>query len=137
MPVSGPGKFSQRTDRQPIAQLNNADYGEQKAYKQLQQDAPMASAPGMPGTPDLSQMFSGAAANVVPMGQPSGQPGVPVTNGADAGPGVGMDALGLQSPDQQAAAQTAAYMPAYMFLANKPGSSSTARNLIRRIRSNS
>lgn len=135
MPVSGPGKFSQRTDRQPIATLNNADYGEQKAYKQLQQDAPMASAPGVPGaSPDLSQLFSGAAANLIPMGAESGQPGVPVTNGANAGPGVGMDAMGLPNPDQQTAAQQAAYLPAYEFMANKPGSSTAARNLVRRMK---
>ena len=137
MPVSGPGKFSQRTDRQPIAQLNNADYGEQKAYKQLQQDAPMASAPGVPGTPDLAQMFSGAAANVIPMNGESGQPGVPVTNGAALGPGVGVDAMGLPNQDQQTAAQVAAYLPALEFLANKPGSSSTARNLVRRMKASS
>src|SRR5690242_8754259 len=96
MPVSGPGKFSQRTDKQPLAQLNNADYGEQKAYKQLQQDAPMAKAPDLPGgTPDLSQLFQGASANVVPMSAPTQQPGTPVTDGAAAGPGRGVEAMGV------------------------------------------
>lgn len=132
MPVSGPGKFSQRTDRQPIAQLNNADYGEQKAYKQLQQDAPMASAPGMPGTPDLGQMFGGAAANVIPMNSPTGQPGTPVTDGANSGPGADMSAMGISPTTDNHVLM--AYLPALEFMANQPGSSDAARNLVRQIK---
>lgn len=133
MPVSGPGKFSQRTDRQPMAQLPNADYGEQKAYKQLQQDAPMASAPGVPsgGGMDFESLFGPASSRVIPMNQESGQPGVPVTDGAALGPGAGVDALGLSPENAQSKAELAAWMPALEKIANKPTSSSSARALIR------
>lgn len=136
MPVSGPGRFSQRTDKQPLAQLNNADYGEQKAYKQLQQDAPMASAPGTPPGPpmDFDSLFGSAAGRVIPMGQDSGQPNVPVTDGANAGPGSDMSALGIMPQDAQSMAKMKAWLPALEAMANKPDSSAAARALVRRLK---
>lgn len=103
IPVSGPGKFSQRTDRQPIAQLPDADYGEQKAYKQLQQDAPVAASPGMPsgGGMDFAAMFGSPAGRVVPLNAESAQAGVPVTDGASLGAGAGVEAMGFQKPKSQ------------------------------------
>lgn len=137
MPVSGPGKFSQRTDKQPLAQLSNADYGEQKAYKQLQQDAPMASSPGVPGGAplDLSQLFQGAAANVTPLDAASSQPNVPVTDGAAAGPGAGINALGINKDlRQEDLERIKSYMPVLEFMANQTGASWAMRNLVRKVK---
>lgn len=135
MPVSGPGRFSQRTDRQPMAQLPNADYGEQKAFKQLQQDAPMASASnGMPAGASFESLFGPASSRVIPMNQDSGQPGVPVTDGAALGGGAGMEALGLMPEDSQSQAELAAWLPALISIANKPSSSSGARAAIRKMK---
>jgi hypothetical protein len=136
MQVSGPGKFSQRTDKQPLASLNNADYGEQKAYKQLQQDAPMAASPSVPSGQgmDFSSLFGNAASRVIPIGQESGQPGVPVTNGASMGAGAGMDALGLQPVDAASQAEIKAWLPALEAMANNPNSSSSARALVRKMK---
>jgi len=125
-PVSGPGPFSQRTDRQPMADLPNADYGEQKAFQALQSGAPLAADSGQAPGPDLS--------GLVGLGEPSQQPGTPVTDGADGGAGVGMDALGLGDPDAQSKAQLASYLPALEFMANRPGTSAAARNAVRRIK---
>jgi hypothetical protein len=92
-PVSGPGAHSRRTDGQPMRQLANADYGEQAAYQQIQQGAPLAQA---------AQSVAGASAPQVDplagltgLDAPSGMPDVPVTAGADLGAGPGMDALGM------------------------------------------
>lgn len=135
IPVSGPGKFSQRTDRQPIAAVPNADYGEQKAYKQLQQDAPMAASPGTPPAGmDFDSLFGSAASRVIPMDQESGQPNVPVTDGANAGPGVDMSALGIAPQDAQSMAKLKAWLPALEAMANKPDSSAAARALVRRLK---
>lgn len=137
MPVSGPGKFSQRTDRQPLAQLNNANYGEQKAYKQLQQDAPMAQAQDLPsgGGPDMQQLFQQAAGNVIPLDAPSQQPGVPVTDGAAAGPGAGINALGMsQNLKQEDLARLKGYMPVLEFMANQTGASWAMRNMVRQVK---
>lgn len=136
MPVSGPGRFSQRTDRQPQAQLPNADYGEQKAYKQLQQDAPMASGDsGLPTGTDFSSLFGNAASRVIPIGEESGQANTPVTAGAAMGPGPGMDALGMsQNLSAQDLAKLKPYLPVLEFMGNSTGASWAMRNLIRQVK---
>jgi hypothetical protein len=135
MPVSGPGKFSQRTDKQPIASLNNADYGEQKAYKQLQQDAPMAAAPGVPPAQnmDFSSLFGDAAGRVIPMNADSTQPNVPVTNGAAMGAGAGTEAMGFQNPQSDLKSMIS-QLPVLEFMANQPNASWGLRNLVRNIK---
>jgi len=136
IPVSGPGQFSRRTDRQPIQQIPNADYGEQKAYKQLQQDAPVAQSSGMPqGSMDFASMFGNPADRVVPMGAESSQPGVPVTDGAALGMGQGMDALGLGvSRSQQDLRNLASQLPVLEFMANQPNASWGLRQLVRSVK---
>lgn len=137
IPVSGPGPMSQRTDRQPMASLPNADYGEQKAYKQLQQDAPVAQSSGMPsgGGMDLSQLFGTPAANVIPLGAESNQPGTPVTSGANLGAGPGMEALNLGNPrSQQDLQNLAGQLPVLEWMANRPNASWGLRQLVRGIK---
>jgi len=136
IPVSGPGKFSRRTDRQPIAQIPNADYGEQKAYKQLQQDAPMAASPEVAPASrmDFAQMFGNPADRVVPMGADSAQPGTPVTDGASMGAGAGVDVMGFQNRSQQDLQNLASQLPVLEFMANQPGASWGLRQLVRNIK---
>jgi hypothetical protein len=75
LPVSGPGPYSQRTDKQPIREPGGLPYGDNKALREQQQAAPMAqSNAAPPPTP-------------IPMNAPSARPGQPVTAGADAGAG--------------------------------------------------
>lgn len=57
-PVSGPGKYSQRTDggpTQPVRDIPNQPYGDRQALSQLQAAAPMPASPSTPtgggGTP--------------------------------------------------------------------------------------
>lgn len=129
-PVSGPGPFSQRTDRQPIRDIPNADYGEQTAFRDLQSAAPLAADNSQVqqamGGPDFSSL--------VGLNEPSQMPGTPVTDGANSGPGADMSALGLSNPDDEQRAVLASYLPALEFLANRPGTSSAARNAVRRIK---
>lgn len=111
--VSGPGSLSQRTDGGPGAKaaavkLPDAGYGEQKEFQAIQQGAPIAKAGATGG---------GQAPPPTPpppgLDQPSGRPGEPVTHGADAGAGLGMDSLGLFSPDDLAA-NDVSYMLKYL-----------------------
>lgn len=136
MPVSGPGRFSQRTDiGQPQAQLPNADYGEQKAYKQLQQDAPMASSSGLPTGTDFASLFGSAASRVVPIGAESGQANTPVTAGAALGAGPGLDALGIsQNMGADDLAKLKPYLPVLEFMGNSTGASHAMRNLVRQVK---
>lgn len=136
IPVSGPGPYSQRTDRQPIQQVPNAGYGEQKAYKQLQQDAPMAASSGMPqGSMDFASLFGNPADRVIPMGAESSQPGTPVTDGAALGMGQGMAALGLgDSRSKQDMQNLASQLPVLEYMANQPNASWGLRQLVRNIK---
>lgn len=141
IPVSGPGPYSQRTDRQAIQSVPNAGYGEQKAYKQLQQDAPVAQDSGMPaaggGGMDFASMFGSPADRVVPMNAESNQPGTPVTDGAALGAGAGVSALNLQSPKSKQDLQNLApQLPVLEWMANRPNASWGLRQLVRQIKAN-
>lgn len=95
--VSGPGALSRRTDQpEPMQNLSNPKYGEQKDFHDIQAGAPM-QAPSSP-VPSVP-----AASSVPPptgLAEPSGNPGEPVTAGAAMGPGPGNEALGLPSMDR-------------------------------------
>lgn len=135
-PVSGPGALSRRTDGQPIRQPTGLPYGEGQAIADLQRAAPLAASPGgdTPVAPSGGGSGLGGAPNLTPFGAPTEQPGTPVTAGAAAGPGPGLEALGLpnQPSDDMRALQ--AYIPVLEFMANQPGASAAARNLVRSIK---
>ena len=131
-PTSGPGALSQRTDGGPAdtqaAQyVSGLPYGEGQALMQMQGAAPMAAAPQMP-----------ASAPIVPLNAPTQRPDEPVTAGADAGPGPGMDSLGLGARDAAASdafrSTLVSYMPALMCIAANPNTSPETRNVIRQLR---
>lgn len=134
-PVSGPGQFSQRTDKAVSAANNtlpNAQYGENKDYQDIKSAAPMAADSGAIAT-SFNQLFGNPAASVVGLNADSTMPDVPVTDGADLGPGQGSEALtSSQSSEMQ---YMASYLPALEFMANQPGSSDAARNLVRYLKS--
>lgn len=128
-PVSGPGRLSQRTDGQPMQQLPDADYGEQATFRSDQRAAPMATDPGGAGVApaDLS--------GVVPFGAPSQRPNEPVTSGAPAGAGPGMEALGLDSEENDPGVQQLrAMLPSLELMANMPQAGRAFRQFVRRVR---
>lgn len=130
--VSGPGQYSQRTDRQPQAQLPDAAYGEQQTFREDQQGAPMAKAapPGQAGPPTSPVDLSG----VVPMGAPTQRPGEPVTAGAAMGAGPGVEALGINDDDDPAWQDLRDNLPALELMANQPSAGRALRQFVRRIR---
>lgn len=132
--VSGPGKYSRRTDGQPTVQLPDAAYGEQKTYQELQAGAPLAQAGGnveaaaQPPPVDLS--------GVTPLGAPSQFSNEPVTAGADAGLGPGAGVLGL--PDQmpvndKTMASLADMLPTLELMATSPMATDEFRNFVREV----
>jgi hypothetical protein len=134
-PVSGPGQFSKRTDKavgQANRSLPNADYGEQAQYQEQLQGAPMAQDVNVSGM-NFSDLFGNPAANVTPLDAESTMPAVPVTDGANAGPGADASALSSSQPQNNQA--MAAWMEALRFIADRPGTSDSARNLIRVLKS--
>lgn len=138
---AGPGKFSERTDKavgNANASLPNAQYGENKDYQEAKSAAPMAQDSGQAPSQDVtgmnfSDLFGNPADQVTPLDADTAHPNVPVTDGADAGPGAGSEVL--SSSKQGNNSYTAAYLGALEFMANQPGSSDAARNLVRQLKS--
>lgn len=131
--VSGPGRHARRTDGQPIRSLPNPDYGEQTVFQSLQQAAPLPQASGgKSGAPAVDPL-----AGVVGLDAPSQDPNMPMTAGADAGPGPGMEALGLPRTDRElrkADAQALSkYLPAMIAAASQPNSTPSFRRFVRRL----
>ncbi len=130
-PVSGPGKFSERTDKavsEANRSLPDAGYGEQAAYKEQQSGAAMAQSGGV----DFASLFGDPASRVTPLSEPSTMPGNPVTDGAALGAGAGMEALGLADQKAEDLQSLVPYLPVLEFMANQPGSSWAMRNVVRK-----
>ncbi len=96
--VSGPGRFSARTDTggQPIRSLPDPDYGEATEFRDIQKAAPLAETNSLPPAPYPSDIAATSAApteaepNALPplpgLFDP-GDPGIPMTSGVPVGPG--------------------------------------------------
>lgn len=133
-PVSGPGQFSKRTDKavgEANRSLDNPDYGEQAAYKEQLAAAPLPGTQNVQGM-NFNDLFGNAAGNVIPMDAESTMPDTPVTDGADAGEGADSSILSSSQPSQN---YMAAYLVPLIFMADQPGSSDAARNLVRTLKS--
>jgi hypothetical protein len=133
-PVSGPGQFSKRTDKavgEANRSLDNPDYGEQAAYQEQLAAAPLPGTQNVQGM-NFNDLFGNAANNVIPLDADSAMAGTPVTDGADAGAGAGMSALSSSQPQDN---YMASYLVPLIFMADRPGSSDSARNMVRELRS--
>lgn len=133
--VSGPGKFSERTDKAVSAAnqtLPNAGYGEQADYQEQKSGAPQGQSPG--GNVDFASLFGDPSSRVVGLNQPSAQPGVPVTDGAAMGEGAGVEALGLADQRAEDLQGLTPYLPVLEFMANQPGASWAMRNVVRKVK---
>lgn len=134
--VAGPGQFSRRTDKavsEANRNLPNAGYGEQAAYQEQMTGAAMAATePVNVEGMNFNDLFGNAAGNVVPLSEGTTMPDVPVTDGADAGAGAGSEVL--SSSQQTSNNYMASYLTVLEFIANQPGSSDAARNLVRQMK---
>ena len=119
-PLSPPGAMSQRTDMgtQAPMDLPDAEYGEQAEFQQIQGGAPMAG-----GTPPPTGMFEGTQ-----------KPNIPVTDGANYGPGVGLDAVKPPQPGSQDFQLIAQYLPAFEQMAQRDDTPEGFRQFVRYIR---
>src|SRR5690242_5397221 len=95
-PISGPGAYSKRTDGQAISTMPGQDYGQAQQDHAVESLKPMAGvaptrAADVPQqqAPQQAPEYQGGD-----FGGPSARPGEPVTAGAPAGPGPGLEALG-------------------------------------------
>lgn len=134
-PVSGPGALSKRTDGgpgQPVRTPSGGAYGDRQALDQMQQAAPLSASPG--GDVGSPQPAADVSANVVGLDAPTQMPDTPVTAGAPSGEGPGLEALGLPNAPDQDLRRLVMYLPVFEHMANQPGSSKAARNLVRTLK---
>lgn len=133
-PVSGPGALSKRTDGgpgQPVRTPSGGAYGERQELEQLQQAAPVSASPGGDvGAPQPADITEG----LVGFDAPTQEPDTPVTAGAAMGDGPGLEALGLPNEADQDLQRLVMYLPVFEHMANQPGSSKSARNLVRQLK---
>lgn len=111
--VSGPGKFSQRTDgkpgAQPVRPMTGGAYGEGQEMNELQSSAPMSDTQGIPAPSGVPPVLAGSG--VVPMSEPTQNPDEPVTSGIDAGPGVGSEEMASGIKETDEIAKVKSYLP--------------------------
>ena len=118
-------------------------YGEGQALMETQGAAPLAAAPSIEQSSMPSGLASAAASQpTIPLDAMSQEPGTPVTDGANAGPGRNMSALGLMSKGDKFAEQLQQdnqkllqYLPQLEVMANDSSSSNTFRNFIQYLKS--
>ena len=131
-PVSGPGALSKRTDGgpgQPVRAPSGGAYGERQNLEQLQQAAPLSASPGGEAAP-----VGDVTADLVGFGAPTQMPDEPVTAGAALGAGPGLEALGLPNQPDADMRNLIMYLPVLEHMANQPGASKAARNLVRQLK---
>jgi hypothetical protein len=98
--VSGPGALSRRTDGNPTQAakyMAGGKYGEGQAMLDLQRQAPMAAAPTLPTTAP-SSVSNTSNKPILGIYDLTERPDVPVTNGAELGPGAGTEVLKTNKP---------------------------------------
>lgn len=119
--VSGPGALSARTDSAAEMIPTGGGYGDRKEMAEIQAGASMSPR------------------DLTPLGAPSARPDEPVTAGADAGPGIGMQAAGISNGapsqlDDNTRQRLLAALPTLAWLASQPKASEQTRQFFRQIR---
>lgn len=132
--VSGPGAMSARTDG-GVLNPKEPEYGERQALDNLKAGAPVARGGRGQAAPAAA---SDPLAQLVGLGAASTQQGVPVTSGAAAGEGPGLESLGLpQSPVQETRADVRALgeaqVQALIAAAGREDATPSFRRLVRQV----
>ena len=97
--VSGPGKFSVRTDL-PASQ----NYGDRKAMAEQIAGAPTARTPDVRGLPTGQVQAAAQAAPQPPVTElfaPTQRPNEPITSGVAVGPGPGPEVMGYNGQSEK------------------------------------
>lgn len=115
MNVSALGGNGQSGDATQAAKyVPGLPYGEGQALMATQEAAPLAAATSIEQSGMPSGLASAAASQtIIPLNTPSQRSDEPVTFGADAGPGPGMNALGLSSATERTVADILAEVAQY------------------------
>ena len=91
--VSGPGKFSKRTDG---LSFQSPEYGAGVENAAIKSGAPLAQTPDVRGARAGDVRAAAQSAQVTPLFAPSQRPDEPITSGIALGAGPGPEALGAR-----------------------------------------
>ena len=97
--VSGPSKFSVRTDLPP-----SENYGDRKALQEIIAGAPTARTPDVRGLPTGQVQAAAQAAPQPPVTElfaPTQRPNEPITSGVAVGPGPGPEVMGYAGQSEK------------------------------------
>jgi hypothetical protein len=133
--VSGPGKFSKRTDG---LSFESTEYGSGVENAANKAGAPLAKTPDVRGA-RASEVRAAAQEAVTPLYAPTQRPDEPITSGIPMGEGPGPEVLGMNQPSADTDAdrqKLLSYLPALEAIAQSPSSSQSFRNYVRLLRAN-
>ncbi len=134
--VSGPGKFSKRTDG---LSFQSTEYGSGVENTANKAGAPLAkTADVRPTSRSEMGMAPSQTRAVTPLFAPSERPDEPVTAGIAMGEGPGPEVLGINNnlDTQEDKDRMLSYLPALEVVAASPNSSQAFRNYVRQLRAN-
>ena len=134
--VSGPGKFSKRTDGMSF---ESTEYGSGVANAATKAGAPLATTPDVrPTSRSEMGMAPSQMGPVTSLYAPSQRPEEPVTSGIAMGDGPGPEVLGINNnlDTQEDKDRMLSYLPALEVVAASPNSSQAFRNYVRQLRAN-
>jgi hypothetical protein len=133
--VSGPGKFSKRTDG---LSFQSPEYGAGVENTANKAGAPLAKTPDVRGA-RASDVRAAAQESITPLYAPTQRPEEPITSGIPMGEGPGPEVLGMNQPSADTDAdrqKLLSYLPALEAIAQSPSSSQSFRNYVRLLRAN-
>lgn len=105
--VSGPGKYSVRTDS---LRMGSTSYGEGIDTAAIKSGAPLASTPDQRPMP-AAEVRDAAMAPVTELYAPSSRPNEPITTGIDLGAGAGSNALMMAKSSEKTSDILAKMLP--------------------------
>jgi hypothetical protein len=134
--VSGPGKFSKRTDG---LSFQSTEYGSGVENAANKAGAPMARTPDVQAARGMDVRAAATQAPLTPLFAPTERPDEPITTGIPMGAGAGPEVLGINQPSADTDAdrqRLLSYLPALEAIAQSPTSSQSFRNYVRLLRAN-
>jgi hypothetical protein len=134
--VSGPGKFSKRTDG---LSFESTEYGSGVEQAAIKAGAPLAKTPDVRGMSASSMGMAPSQTPVTPLYAATARPEEPITSGIPMGAGPGPEVLGINQPSVDTDAdkqRLLSYLPALETIAQSPSSSQSFRNYVRLLRAN-
>jgi hypothetical protein len=133
--VSGPGKFSKRTDG---LSFQSPEYGAGVEQAAIKAGAPLARTADVRGARASDVRAAAAGAPVTPLYAPTERPSEPITTGIPMGDGAGPEVLGINNnlDTQEDRDRMLSYLPALEVVAASPTSSQAFRNYVRQLRAN-